>query len=122
MEPGTVFMLMNFAALFAVVLPCWLINRVTKRPLLNGWLWGILPVLLLSGHTAWELAERGAFDTKDDFKQGERFGEYVTGPALFPLALAAWRGRRHLREKREYREWLERKSAGASPHNGAVEQ
>lgn len=101
LDPGATFMLVNFAALLAVVLLCWVANLVARRPALNGWYVGILAVVATSAWTAWQLTVRGAFDGASAFRQGEGFGEYIGGPALFPVLLALWRGRAFRNRNRE---------------------
>src|SRR5262245_23895183 len=97
MDPGVIFMWFNFGALFAVVIACWLVNLLLRRPALNGWYWGLVAVIAMSGYTAWRLTNAGAFDTDDAYKQGDIFGNTVGGPALFPVLLSLWLGRRFRR-------------------------
>ena len=101
LDPGVAFMLLNVAALLGVVLLCWVVNLLVRRPALNGWYWGILAVVATSTWTAWQLTVRGAFDGASAFRQGEGFGEHVGGPALLPILLALWRGRAFRNRKRD---------------------
>jgi hypothetical protein len=94
MDPGVTFMWLNFGALFAVVIACWLVNLLLRRPTLNGWYWGLGAVIAMSGYIAWRLTNAGAFDADDAYRQGDLFGNTIGGPALFPVLLALWLGRR----------------------------
>lgn len=75
----------------------YVVNLIARRPLLNPWFLGIGALALLGAANAWMVIRSGLLNTADASLQGERFGEHVAGPLMFPLLLLLWQARRFTR-------------------------
>jgi hypothetical protein len=89
-------MLLSFAGLFAVVLASGLLNRLLRRPLVNGWALGTVAVLAMTASAWGHLTAAGA-----GYNRGRYYGETVIGFTLVPALFAVWGAKRFARRKRE---------------------
>jgi hypothetical protein len=90
-------MILNLLALLAIVGVAAVINRVAARPLVNGWLWGLLGPLAITLGVLWSMTQDPRFAELDAWSQGRLFGQFAGGPATPALFLGVWKAWRFRR-------------------------